>query len=117
MALGTGEDVGEPLSGSQQCAAVQHLAVGLAVFFVVGVCGGGFLSLANSSVQTAADPRLQGRVAAMYGVVFVGARAVGGPLLGWLVDAFGSSTALVAVGLGTTACALLSSLAIRRRPA
>ena len=96
-------------------AAVQNLVVALAAFFVVGACGGGFLSLANSLVQTAADPRLQGRVAAMYGVVFVGSRAVGGPLLGWMVDALGSRTALVAVGIGTAACALLSSLAIHRR--
>ena len=95
-------------------AAVHHLAVGMAVIFVVGVIGGGFLSLSNASVQTAADPRLQGRVSAMYGVVFVGARAVGGPILGWMVDAFGSRTALVAVGIGTTACALLGSIAIGR---
>ena len=96
-------------------AAVQNIPVALVAFFVVGACGGGFLSLANSSVQTAADPRLQGRVAATYGVVFVGSRAVGGPLLGWMVDALGSRTALVAVGIGTAACALLSSLAIHRR--
>ncbi len=58
--------------------------------------------MANSSVQLAADPGLQGRVAAAYGVVFVGARAVGGPLLGWMVDALGSQQALVVVGVGTT---------------
>ena len=94
-------------------AAVQNIPVALAAFFVVGACGGGFLSLANSSVQTAADPRLQGRVAAMYGVVFVGSRAVGGPLLGWMVDSFGSSTALVVVGAGTAACALVAAIALR----
>ena len=75
-------------------AAVNHLLAGVAVIFVVGTFGGGFLSLSNGSVQTAADPRLQGRVSAAYGVVFVGARAVGGPILGWMVDAFGSRTAL-----------------------
>ena len=95
-------------------AAVHQLAIGMAVIFVVGVIGGGFLSLSNASVQTAADPRLQGRVSAVYGVVFVGARAVGGPILGWMVDAFGSRTALVAVGAGTAAFALLASLAIAR---
>ena len=95
-------------------AAVHHIVLGMVAIFVVGVFGGGFLSLANSSVQTAADPRLQGRVSAVYGVVFVGARAVGGPILGWMVDAFGSRTALVAVGVGTAAFALLAILAIAR---
>ena len=95
-------------------AAVNHLVAGMAAIFVVGVIGGGFLSLSNASVQTAADPRLQGRVSAVYGVVFVGARAVGGPILGWMVDAFGSRTALVAVGIATAAFALLGLLAIAR---
>ena len=93
-------------------AAVNHLAAGIAVIFVVGTFGGGFLSLSNGSVQSAADPRLQGRVSAAYGVVFVGARAVGGPVLGWMVDAFGSRVALVAVGIGTTAFALLGLAAV-----
>ena len=53
-------------------------------------------------------------VAAVYGVVFVGARAVGGPILGWMVDAFGSRTALVAVGVGTAAFSLLGSVAVSR---
>ncbi len=95
-------------------AVIHQLALGMAVIFVVGVIGGGFLSLSNASVQTAADPRLQGRVSAVYGVVFVGARAVGGPILGWMVDAFGSRAALIAVGVGTTAFALLGMLAVRR---
>ena len=91
-------------------AAVNHLLAGVAVIFVVGTFGGGYLSLSNASVQTAADPRLQGRVSAVYGVVFVGARAVGGPILGWLVDAFGSRVALIAVGIFTAACASLGLL-------
>ena len=95
-------------------AAVNHLLAGVAVIFVVGTFGGGYLSLSNGSVQTAADPRLQGRVSAVYGVVFVGARAIGGPILGWMVDSFGSRTALIAVGIFTGACALLGLLAVGR---
>ena len=93
-------------------AVANHLAAAIAIIFVVGTFGGGFLSLSNGSVQTAADPRLQGRVSAVYGVVFVGARAVGGPILGWMVDSFGSRTALIAVGIGTGAFALLGILAV-----
>ncbi len=94
-------------------AAVSSVVLALLAFAFAGAIGGGFLSLANASVQTAADPRLQGRVAATYGVVFVGARAVGGPILGWLADSFGSRNALVIVGLGTAACALVVLLAVR----
>ena len=95
-------------------SAVDFLVAGIAAIFVVGVFGGGFLSLSNGSVQSAADPRLQGRVSAAYGVVFVGARAVGAPILGWLVDGFGSRVALVAVGIFTAACAVLGLLAAAR---
>ncbi len=95
-------------------AAVGNIAAGLAAFWLAGACGGGFLSLVNSAVQTAADPRLQGRVVAVYGVVFVGSRAVGGPLLGWMADTAGSRTALAAVGLGTVTLAALGALLIRR---
>ncbi len=95
-------------------AAVDVLLAGIAAIFVVGIFGGGFLSLSNGSVQSAADPRLQGRVSAAYGVVFVGARAVGGPILGWLVDDFGSRVALVSVGIFTAACAALGLLAAAR---
>ena len=95
-------------------AAVNFLVAGMVAILVVGTFGGGFLSLANGSVQSAADPRLQGRVSAAYGVVFVGARAVGGPILGWLVDAFGSRVALVTVGIFTAACALIGLLAVAR---
>ena len=95
-------------------SAVNHLVAGIAAILVVGTFGGGFLSLSNGSVQSAADPRLQGRVSAAYGVVFVGARAVGGPILGWMVDAFGSRAALIAVGIFTAACALLGLVAAAR---
>ena len=95
-------------------SAVNFLVAGIAAIFVVGTFGGGFLSLSNGSVQTAADPRLQGRVSAAYGVVFVGARAVGGPLLGWMADDFGSRVALITVGIFTAACALLGLLAVAR---
>ena len=95
-------------------SAVNYLVAGIVAIFVVGTFGGGFLSLSNGSVQSAADPRLQGRVSAAYGVVFVGARAVGGPILGWMVDDFGSRVALVTVGIFTAACALLGLAAVAR---
>ena len=95
-------------------SAVNYLVAGIAAIFVVGTFGGGFLSLSNGSVQTAADPRLQGRVSAAYGVVFVGARAVGGPILGWMADDFGSRVALITVGIFTAACALLGLAAVAR---
>ena len=90
-------------------AAVNHLHAGLAAFWLIGACGGGFLSIANSSVQTAVDPRMQGRVAALYGVIIVGSRTVGGPILGWMIDTFGSRAALASVGAATMCFAGLRS--------
>ena len=80
---------------------------------MVGTFGGGFLSLSDGTVQSGRS-RLQGRASAAYGVVFVGGRAVGGPVLGWMVDALGSRGALVVVGIFTAACGLLGLLAVAR---
>ena len=96
--------------------AVGHISAGLVAFWLVGASGGGFLSLANSAVQVAVDPRLQGRVAAAYGVVVVGSRTVGGPLLGWMADVFGSRTTLAVVGLGTACLAGAALVLISRHP-
>ena len=104
-------------AGGLAAAAVamgEDIPLGLlyGAIMVLGVVGAIDTPLRRAFVRDV----VQGRVAAMYGVVFVGARAVGGPLLGWLVDAFGSSTALVAVGLGTTACAAVAAVALASRP-
>ncbi len=64
---------------------------------------------ANSTVQTAADPEMRGRVMALFMMVFTGGTPVGAPLLGWITDTYGprigmatggALSLLAAVGIG-----------------
>jgi MFS family permease len=64
-----------------------------------------FAAGVNSSLQLAAEPMLRGRVMALYAMVFLGSTAIGAPLIGWLADAAGPRTGLLAGG----AAALLAA--------
>jgi MFS family permease len=49
-----------------------------------------FLATANSTLQLSSPPMMRGRVMALYSLLFVGGTAVGGPLAGWVSQAFGA---------------------------
>jgi MFS family permease len=75
----------------------------------IGIMGLTFNVTANSSVQTASDPAMRGRVMSLYMMVFMGGTPIGGPLMGWVTDTFGARigflsggviSAVVAVGVG-----------------
>lgn len=81
---------------------VASLAPGQALFAVllvaVGAANLGFLTSAQSLVQLAATDHLRGRVVGVYMLVFIGSGAVGGPVVGWLAEAYGPRAALLASG-------------------
>ena len=56
----------------------------------VGMTSMAFLATANSTLQLSSPPMMRGRVMALYSLLFVGGTAVGGPLAGWVSQAFGA---------------------------
>ena len=54
---------------------------------------------ANSTVQLAAGDAIRGRVMSVYLLVFIGAGAIGGPLIGWLDQHLGPRTGMLISGL------------------
>ncbi|EFG08390.1 Integral membrane efflux protein [Streptomyces clavuligerus] len=66
---------------------------------LVGMVGLTVNVTANSSVQTATDPAVRGRVMSLFMMVFVGGAPLGGPLFGWLTDAYGPRVSLAAGGV------------------
>jgi len=70
-----------------------------------------FLTGANSLVQMATPPSLRGRVMSVYVMGMFGGQALGGPVVGHLVDTVGARVTLFGCGaliaLGTTAAALV----------
>jgi MFS family permease len=87
--------------GAAQAAAA--LAPGLGVFLVALVAMGAvnlaFQAMANSSVQSWVDPELRGRVMGLYMLAFVGGTPLGGPMIGWITDAFGARVGMAVCGL------------------
>ncbi|HEY3535028.1 MAG TPA: MFS transporter [Pedococcus sp.] len=90
---------GAALASAMLVAAAAPTQTAFMVLLVaVGAANLGFLTSAQSLVQLAAIDHLRGRVVGIYMLVFIGSGAVGGPVVGWLAEAFGARTALVASG-------------------
>jgi MFS family permease len=87
--------------GAAQFAAA--LAPGLGVFLaalvVMGVVNLAFQAMANSSVQSWVDADVRGRVMSLYMLAFVGGTPLGGPVVGWVTDAFGARAGMAFSGL------------------
>ncbi|MFC0547005.1 MFS transporter [Kutzneria chonburiensis] len=87
-----------------------YLAFGL-MLIPIGVALMTFTTTANSTVQLSVSPQMRGRVMGLYMLVFLGGNPIGGPLTGWLADAFGGRAPFIAGGivsvLATTVCALI----------
>ncbi len=75
---------------------------------LIGFAGQILMTTANGTVQTTTDPRMRGRVMALYMAVFMGGTPIGAPLLGAVANTFGPRWGLgvaavsgfVAFGLG-----------------
>ncbi|MGG7463882.1 MFS transporter [Plantibacter sp. YIM 135347] len=71
--------------------------------FCALLVGGGvatllFITAANSLVQLSANAGIRGRVMALYVLVLLGGQAIGGPLMGWLVEHAGPHVGMVVSG-------------------
>jgi MFS family permease len=97
------------LSPDAVVAAVLITAMGTAMMV--------FLATANSTLQLASEPSMRGRVMALYGLVFLGSTPVGGPIVGWISQHWGSRAGLATGGVASLAAAgwaLVAALPRRR---
>jgi MFS family permease len=77
-----------------------------------------FMITGNSTLQLTARGDMRGRVMALYGIVFLGSTPIGGPISGWMAEAFGPRGALafggaVAVAVGAVGLWILRARARR----
>lgn len=79
-------------------ALMPSLALELPVLALLGGSAVTFAASINSSLQLAVEPQMRGRVMALYSVVFLGSTPIGGPLAGWLSDAYDPRVALLLAG-------------------
>ncbi len=69
-----------------------------------------FQATANSLLQTLSEPRLRGRVMALYVMVFVGTTPIGGPLVGWVCQSLGPRAGFVLGGVASVLAGLVGLL-------
>src|SRR5262249_56185554 len=79
-------------------ALAPALALELAMLALLGAASVTFAATVNSTLQLAVSPEMRGRVMALYSVVFLGSTPIGGPLSGWLAEAYDPRGALVLAG-------------------
>jgi MFS family permease len=79
-------------------AAVPVLPFAYVAMIALGVVNIVFNTLGRSVLLLGSDPGMHGRVLALHALVFLGSTPFGGPLLGWICEAFGPRTGFVVAG-------------------
>lgn len=130
-ALGLGAMIGALVTASRRTVSARSFLLATIAFGLANVLAAFSPSLlwaylamvlvgfANISLNTLgrvllmvnSDPSLHGRILALHGLVFLGSKPFGGPLLGWVCEIFGPRAGLVLAG-GT---AVLVSAFVARR--
>jgi MFS family permease len=91
------------------------LPVELVALAFAGGASISFMATGNSTLQLTAAPEMRGRVMALWFVAFQGSTPIGGPIVGWIMEAMG---ARAGVGLGAVTClavAVTGAIMLRRR--
>jgi len=112
MVVGTAAALGvvQALAGF----APSEIAFGI---LLVGIGVGNllFITAANSLVQMSSNMQIRGRVISLYILVLLGGQAIGGPVMGWLVEAIGPHTAMMISGIVPALAAIVIGVLIARQ--
>ena len=95
-------------------ALMPTLALEVPVLALLGGAAVTFAATINSTLQLAVSPEMRGRVMALYSVVFLGSTPIGGPLSGWLAEAYDPRVALVLAGISGLSAAWAAKLSFAR---
>ncbi|HZB02181.1 MAG TPA: MFS transporter [Actinomycetota bacterium] len=69
-----------------------------------------FAITANSTLQRFTRADMRGRVMSLYTTIFLGSSAIGGPIVGWVAERWGTATTFVATGLVAVLASGLAAL-------
>jgi MFS family permease len=95
-------------------AAMPTLALEIPFLALLGAAAVTFAATINSTLQLAVSPEMRGRVMALYSVVFLGSTPIGGPLTGWLAQAYDPRVALLLAGISGISAAWAARLCFAR---
>lgn len=85
--------------------------------FAMGVLNLLFITGANSLVQLSSNPAIRGRVMSVYIMLLLGGQAIGGPVMGWIVESFGAHVGMTVSGFVPALAAAAIGLMLWRRRA
>lgn len=91
-----------------------NLPVMAALLVPTGMAALTFTTTTNSSLQLASAPQVRGRVMALYVLVFLGGKPVGGPLIGAIAEVFGPRSSLLVGGAVTALAGVIAAVALAR---
>lgn len=94
-------------------ALAPSLAIAFVAMGVTGFAAITFMATGNSTLQLEARPSMRGRVMALWAVAFMGSTPVGGPLIGWVVEAAGARAGIAVGAVSCFAAAGIGVFAIR----
>jgi len=90
-------------------ALAPSLAIAFVAMGVTGFAAITFMATGNSTLQLEARPSMRGRVMALWAVAFMGSTPVGGPLIGWVVEAAG---ARAGIAVGAASCFVAAGIGL-----
>lgn len=95
-------------------AAMPSIAFEIPMLALLGAAAVTFAASINSTLQLAVEPAMRGRVMALYSVVFLGSTPIGGPLTGWLSEAYDPRVALLLAAIAGLSAAWAAHITLGR---
>ncbi|MBX6391645.1 MAG: MFS transporter [Frankia sp.] len=95
-------------------AIAPTLPLAVAALVATGAASVALIATGSSTVQMAAEPRMRGRVMALWTMTFLGTTPLGGPIAGWVSEAFGARYGLVLAAAAAAVAAALGLASLRR---
>jgi len=86
-------------------SVVPNIGFAIPLVFLVGVTSILYMTATTAIVQIEADQAMHGRILALQTVLMVGTAPIGGPILGWISDAFGARAPVAVGGAASLAAA------------
>ncbi len=95
-------------------ALMPSILLEIPVLALLGAAAVTFAAAINSSLQLAVEPAMRGRVMALYSIVFLGSTPIGGPLAGWLSEAYDPRVALLLAAIAGLSAAWAARVCLAR---
>ena len=90
------------------CALAPPPPAELLLITLTGAASIFFAAMANTTIQLAAAPQMRGRVMALYSMAFMGSTPIGGPIVGFVGQAFDPRAGLALGGIAALLAAILA---------